>query len=201
MLNLSTTLDTISATASSMDRLIRLDAVLAGVEPASSRSIEGLKLGRLNSVLWERLDPQVETIVENAIDKLVKKGAIIKAVDAPELAEAIEQIAMPLVVAEAKRWWSEFLLRKCGLTLDTFTNKIASPDVAEVFTAVAADETSDEQLKDMRHSGCTKVKDMLAQAMDSLDMLVYPTVPIAAPALHTTEVNIGGTSHPLSSRF
>ncbi|MEL6467526.1 MAG: amidase family protein [Pseudomonadota bacterium] len=197
VLNLSTTLDTVSAAASSMERLIRLDAVLAGKRPASSRSLEGLKLGRLSSVFWELVNPQVGAIVKAAIERLLRGGATIRAVDAPDLAAAIQQTALPLVISEAKRWWSDFLLRECGLALDAFAERIASPDVAEVFRAVATDATTDTQLEELRHHGCAQVRDLLANAMEGLDALVYPTVPIAAPALHTTEISVNGVLHPL----
>lgn len=197
VLNLSTTLDTVSAAASSVDRLIRLDAVLAGAEPAPIRSLEGLKLGRLTSVFWERVDPQVEAIVEDSIDKLLGNGATIETVDAPELAAAIERIALPIVIAEAKRWWSDFLPRECGLTLDVFADKVASPDVTEVFQAVAMDDTTDAQLEDLRQDGCAHVRDLLTKAMEGLGLLVYPSVPIAAPALHTTEFHVNGKTYPL----
>ncbi len=197
VLNLSTTLDTVSAAASSIDRLIRLDAVLAGSEPASLGSLQGLRLGRLTSVFWENVDPRVGASVEGAIGRLLSQGTTIEPVEAPELAAAIEQTALPLVIAEAKRWWSGLLSRERGLTLDDFAKEIASPDVAEVFQAIASDTTTDAQLEDLRRHGCARIKDLLANAMQGLDALAYPSVPIAAPALHKTEVSVNGVSHPL----
>lgn len=197
VLNLSTTLDTVSAAASSVERLIRLDAVLADEEPASSPSLEGLKLGKLTSVFWEGLDPRVGTVVENAIEGLLSRGATIVSVEAANLAVAIESTALPLVMAEAKRWWSDFLVRECGMTLDGFAKKIASPDVAEAFQAVTTDATTDAQLEDMRNHGCTQVRHLLANAMDGLDALVYPSVPVAAPPLHTSVVEVHGESQAL----
>ncbi|WP_299988897.1 amidase family protein [uncultured Ruegeria sp.] len=197
VLNLSISLDTVSAMAPDMDRLTRLDSTLADDKPSEAMPLEGLRLGRVQSVFWDNVDTRVAGPVEAAIERLCAAGAVIETRDAPDLHQTMDAISLRIVIAEAKRWWMPFLERELQPDISDFADQIASPDVAGIFREIAADETTDSELQSMRTQGRDRVCEILETAMDGLDVLVYPTVPIAAPKLHTEEVQLNGKSHAL----
>ncbi|QPH53686.1 amidase family protein [Pontivivens ytuae] len=198
VLTLSSSLDTISAMAADVAGLTRLDAALAGGgEEAMPADLSGIRLGRIRDPFWMDLDGRVERRVEEALDLLRTAGATVEERDIGGITDAIEATALPLVVAEARRWWAPFLREKLQIALEDFPPRIASADVAEVFRAIASDTTDDATLEKLRRDGISRIRGLLEQALDGLDALVYPAVPIAAPPVGTTEVELNGTTHAL----
>lgn len=196
VLTLSPTLDTVTPMARSVDDLIRLDAVLAGGSVAEEQRPTTLRLGRVSGPFWSNLDPRVEARVCDTIDRLEAIGFTVETREA-DLSQAVDAVAIPLVIAETKRWWSAFLQEHLNTDIAGFAAKIASPDVAATFESVATNETSSEALAALQSQGCGRVAAQLAEAMEGFDALIYPTVPIAAPPLHAETVDLGGAVHPL----
>ncbi|WP_227268420.1 amidase family protein [Roseobacter weihaiensis] len=198
VLNLSPSLDTVSAMASDVASVAKLDAVLAGevlcLEPAG---LEGLRLGRIKDPFWTDLDTRVRYVADRMLDHLADGGAIVEDRVAPGLTDAVKAVAFPVVIAEVRRWWQPFLAKCLEMEFADLSERIASPDVADVFRAVATDERDDATLAELQGAGMERVRRVLSQSMEGLDGLIYPTVPIAAPPLGTTEVDIDGVVHPL----
>ncbi|MEM7489914.1 MAG: amidase family protein, partial [Pseudomonadota bacterium] len=198
VLTLSPTLDTVSAMARDVAAIGRLDAVLAADgDTAPPTDAATLRLGRIADPFWTDLDPRAAGAAEAAIDLLEAAGATVEDREAPGLRAAIEAVAMPLVIAEARRWWAPFVRDRLGLDLHAFAARIASPDVAAIFAMVAADKTEDAALDALSRDGAGRVASILAAATDGLDALVHPTVPVAAPPLGVVEVEIDGAMHPI----
>ncbi len=101
---LSVTHDSVGPIANSVDCCARIDAVLAGelYTPSALRSLRGTRLLKPDSLIWRELDPEVETSVNAAMEKLRYAGAEI--VEAP-LAPLDELFGRPgHIAAEALDW-------------------------------------------------------------------------------------------------
>jgi len=196
VLSLSPTLDTVTPMARDVSTLTRLDSILADAAPASKLPLDGLRLGVVTRPFWADLDPRVEAVAEAMLDRLRAAGVTIDTRDA-DMSQAIDAVAIPLVIAETKRWWENFLQNTLEIDIPSFAQTIASADVAETFLAASQDETSDDELAALQSGGCRRVAEELFAAMEGFDALVYPTVPISAPPLHSQTASIGGVEHPL----
>lgn len=198
VLLLSPSLDTVTPMARDVAALLRLDGALANdAAPVPRVSLDGIRLGRVADPFWSRLDPRVRAVVETAIERLCAAGATVEDRQAHGLAEAIDAVALPLVIAEARRWWTRFSRERLGIDLTDLPARIASPDVAGAFEEVVADRTDDAALAALQGAGMARVRDLLAEAMDGLDALIHPTVPVAAPPMGAESVEVEGTDHPL----
>ena len=197
VLTLSETVDAVAPMGRDVAAVARLDAVLSGEDGWEAVPLDGLRLGRLAAPFWADLDPDVEAAAEAALDRLRARGARVEDRDAPDLMPATAAVAVPLVIADARRWWAPFLRERLGLDIQAFASRIASPDVAGVFAGIAADATDDDALARMRGAGVDRVRAALRGAMDGLDLLVHPATPVPAPDLHATEVVVRGRTRQL----
>ena len=101
---LSVTHDSVGPIANSVDCCARIDAVLAGgvYTPSPRRLLRGVRMLKPNSLLWRELDPEVESSVNAAVEKLQDAG--VEIIEAP-LALIDELLGRPgLVAAEALDW-------------------------------------------------------------------------------------------------
>jgi aspartyl-tRNA(Asn)/glutamyl-tRNA(Gln) amidotransferase subunit A len=179
---LSASLDHVGPLARTVQDAAWLFAVLAGQPPAtvSPRPLAGLRLGRLVGYFAQPLEPAVETAVRTALERLASGGAVIStiAVDGAGIAETYRRI----VLAEGAHWHAPHL--------DARADRY-SPAVRTRFLdglRVTAVEFLAAQAH--RASLSSTVEAMAA----GHDALVLPTLPVVAPPLGSTTLNIGGTS-------
>ena len=101
---LSVSLDSVGPIANSVDCCSRIDAVLAGeiYAPSPMRSLRGVRLLKPVSLIWRELDPEVETSVNTATEKLRTAGAEIVETQLPLLDELFDRAGV--AGAEAYDW-------------------------------------------------------------------------------------------------
>ena len=101
---LSVTHDSVGPIANSVECCARIDAVLAGeiYTPKPQRSLKGVRLLKPNSLIWRDLDPEVETAVNWAVEKLRVAGAEIVEASVPAFDALFN--GTNVIAAEALDW-------------------------------------------------------------------------------------------------
>lgn len=168
---LSPSLDTPGLLARSIADLAFLFAAIDGgksVGPASS----GPRIGIIENVVWEEIDPAVAANTHAALTKLERAGAAVTSVHLPDLYRVLD------------------LFRRGGLAapeLRAFLDahhpeRIARLDPAVMARVVAADEVSASDYL-QRRALLAEAAGTASQIFEGVDLLVSPTVPISAPLL------------------
>ena len=199
MLNLSTTMDTATAMARTVDGLGLLDAVLAGeADDAVVADLSTLRLGVPRDPFWNQASAAVVALCDGVLARLGAAGVTLVEIDAPEIRALDDRISLPLVLHEAHGIWSR-IAGELGITLDDLAGRIASPDVAGVFGAIAAgSNVADDAYRAMLGVQVELKRVYAALFADHrLDGLVFPTTPITAPPGAPGEITIDGRATTL----
>ncbi len=186
---LSTTLDHGGPLASSVQDAAWLWAVMADLPPAivTPQPPATLRLRRLTAYFDAIVTPQVREPFEAALSALEAAGARIDPLEL-ERTDDIGRAYVDLVLPEAAHWHARFLDRRRALYSPTVHARIASGRDIPAVAYVAA--------RDVRRA----LRDVVDRALDGVDALVLPTLPIVAPPIGATDVTIKGTTEPIPIR-
>ena len=115
------------------DLMLFDDVVAADGSPLSSRTLSSVRLGIARGYFFERLDPEVERVTNDALQKLRDAGVEIVEAEVPGLARLVEEITGPVqihdVVPMVARYLEEF---DAGISFDELL-AMASADVKTDF--------------------------------------------------------------------
>jgi aspartyl-tRNA(Asn)/glutamyl-tRNA(Gln) amidotransferase subunit A len=189
-------------TRSAADAALLL-AVMSGRDPLDATSVSRpaedffaaamgkrrkLRLGWPKEHLWERIHPDVQRLVEAAAKMLVQGGGAIEEISLPALPAAVEA-ANAASIAEAR----------------------AFHELAGYYPARAAEYGEDvrkrlELADGLRAADYLKGRETIrrataefASALEGVDAIVAPTVPVVAPVFGAQSARIGGAEEPLRS--
>lgn len=131
---ISHTRDTPGPIANSLADIALLDAVLTGDHsPLPALRPTDLRLG-LPAYFWQDLDPQVQAIMQAALDTLRAAGVTLIAMDMPGLEASNAASGMPICLHEQKVDLIAYLQRyEVGVSFEDVVAQIASPDVKGIF--------------------------------------------------------------------
>ena len=183
---LSVSLDHIGPIAVNVSDAWTLFSVIAEAAPPrpSHLPAQGVRLGRLSGYFLEKLDAEVRSQFERAIERLRSAGVIVDDVDLgriPDLASTYVNVVLP----EAYAYHARALKEAPG----EFTKGVRAR--LEMGEAISRDEYVKAQ------SDRSLLKAAVDRALASCDALVLPTLPIPAPEIGATSVTIGDTAEPL----
>ena len=179
---LAPSLDHVGPLAHTVGDVAILLGILAGrvIGESSPRQKKHLRLGWPREYYWERLDDEVRRLAEAAAQSFERAGASIEEISLPRLYESVEP-STQVALAEARHLHES----------------------AGYFPALAADY-SEEVRKRLERGGeiraidylralevRTQVRADLDAALDRLDALLAPTVPVAAPRIGEERVRVG----------
>ena len=174
VLPLSPSLDSVGPLAWSVDCCVALHALMSGtgMQPLSRRDPRGLKLGLLHNLVLDDLDATVAASFDRARRLLSERGLTIVDVNFPPLNDLPNLNAKGgLAAAEAYAWHRRYL-RDRGHLYDprvrTRILKGAEQSAADYIDLVRA-----------RRALIAEAK----EAMNGLDGLIHPAVPMIAPPL------------------
>ena len=190
-------------TRSAADAALLL-AVMSGRDPLDATSVSRpaedffaaakgkrrkLRLGWPKEHLWERIHPDVQRLVEAAAKMLVQGGGAIEEISLPTLPAAVEA-ANSASIAEAR----------------------AFHELAGYFPARAAEYGEDvrkrlELADGLRAADYLKGRETIrrataefASALEGVDAIVAPTVPVVAPVFGAQSARIGGAEGTAAQR-
>ncbi len=169
-----------------LTRTVRDAAVVLGViagfdarDPATTKvpvpdytdgletGVDGLTLGVPTNYYFDAIDPQVETLVREAVAVLESNGATVREIEIP-FAEHIMALEFGLTVPEAAAY-HQSMLRARGEQYQ---------DDVRVFLEAGELMLASQYLKVLRVR--TLVKEAFRQAFEGIDAIVCPTLPITA---------------------
>ena len=199
VLNLSRTMDAVAVMTRSLDGLALLDAVLAAdAGTAAVPEPTELRLG-VPSQCWDRLAGDVLVGFEDAVDRFRAAGVVLHPADLADISAMNRDIDLPLVAHEVMDFWSRFAAHELGSELSVFALRLASPDVAERFAALARfpKQTADDYARLL--AGVRRLRDLYGGLFAELhlDALVFPTVPVTAPRVGATTVQLPSGEHDI----
>jgi aspartyl-tRNA(Asn)/glutamyl-tRNA(Gln) amidotransferase subunit A len=183
---LSTTLDHVGPIVRTVADAAAMHAVLARVAPRGLNPPppSTLRLGRLRGYFDELLDAGVRAAYEGALARVAAAGAIVLDVDVPH-APDIPAVYLHIVLPEAAAWHAPTLERcperytpNVRLRLEMGRYVLAE----DYLRALAARRTVAREIE---------------HALDGVDALVLPTLPIVAPVVGEETVAIGDRREPV----
>jgi len=189
---LTTTRDTISLMARSVNDLVLADQVIANDHRAGmSMQSTPLRLGLLTPFADGGLTPAVRTAFDTAVSLLQGAGVQIVKVDGSELRRLDAEAGLSLVMAEAYPLWRDYVARAHGTDFAAFADSLGSPDVRAVFRSLVPESgrVPDEVYQRIR----TVTLPRLRAAYDELfkdsgvDAFTFPTVVTTAPLIGEDE--------------
>ncbi len=156
-----------------------------------STSLRGIRLGVPRQYYFDRLDGEVASAVQKAIDQLRRLGAQVKPVTIPFLEEAAAA-AFILLISESASTLEKYLLTR---------PQDLGKDVRSRLALGAAVRVT-QYLRAQRFR--KKVQNHFAKAFETVDCLITPQLPITAPKIGQSHVSIGKTEEavpPALTRF
>ncbi len=163
---LAPTLDTVGFLSSTVAESAQAWSQLASINPAPV-TLSGLKIGVIERYVFDRVDPAIVRVIQEALALMEKRGAILKRLD-DALFDDCSAVGIPLVRSEAigfhKRWFPK--------RRDEY-----GADVAKSLDAA-------RQISAEEYLAALDKRRALARAaralFDDVDLLAGPTVPIGA---------------------
>jgi aspartyl-tRNA(Asn)/glutamyl-tRNA(Gln) amidotransferase subunit A len=183
---LSATLDHIGPLCRSVEDAAIVYDALRGNPRAAGKAIDprALKLGVPRDYFLALLDPQVSSTFESACERLRAAGAALQDVTIPH-ARDVAAIYLHIVLAEAAAYHANTLERRP----DDYTPNVRMR--LEMGRYVLAED----YVRAMR--GREMIRCEVDAALEGLDALLLPSVPIPAPKIGTPTVKIAGSEEPV----
>ncbi len=149
--------------------------------------VKGLRIGVLRSYFFERLDDEVRTAAEGAIETLRGLGAELRDLTIPGI-EAVIASLFGIVLVEAQAIHAEPLQGRPG---------DFGPDVATILSQPSPPASA--------VAASLRAKDALTVAMrrelEAVDLLLTPTTPLPAIPIGQETVRYGGAEEPAIAAF
>jgi aspartyl-tRNA(Asn)/glutamyl-tRNA(Gln) amidotransferase subunit A len=186
---LSRTLDHVGPLAGTVADTALVYRGLLGLQserPVAALPVAGLRLGVLRPYFCELLDDDVRSRFEEALARLREAGAHESEVEIPH-ARDIAGVYTPIVLAEAAAYHAG--------TLESRPEKYTPPVRQRLEAGQAVAPAEYRRALQRRERLWLEVN----AALDGLDALVLPTLPIPAPPLGAADVPIGDRREPIRS--
>ena len=199
---ISFTRDTPGPMARTVADVALLDAVIAGDEPVlRRRELSGVRLGVDRRNFFENLDPETETVMNEALDRLEDGGAELVEVELDGLQALNAAVGIPVAAFELGLALPRYLAENdTGVTLEELIAAISGPDVRALFALVVGPGA----IPDAVYLDAVRVQRPMLQILYrdaftrySLDALVFPTTPLPArPIGQDATVELNGEQVP-----
>ncbi|MDF1606887.1 amidase [Hoeflea sp. YIM 152468] len=171
---LSPSLDTPGLLCRTVEDLAYAFAALDGQERGqiAPQDLAGLRIGVIQNVVWDEIDPAIAANTEAALSTLERKGALVSRVTLPGVDAVLEIFRQGGLAASELR---SFMNSNCP-------ERIARLDPMVRARVEAADQISSTEYLRRRDVLANSGRDALS-VFDQCDVLVSPTVAISAPLL------------------
>lgn len=168
-----------------MDLAICMDALAAAPGTYTGALAGGprtdLRIGVPREYFWDHLDPEVRSAVLAAIRHLEGLGCRVQEVSMPLLAHS-QAILSPIISSEAAAWHEPWLKAR--------PQDYGGEVLARLQMGALLPATAYLQAQRLRQ----QFRDEFAAALSGVDVLAVPTVPVPAPPVGATAVDVGGTT-------
>ncbi len=160
------------------------EALSAAAPGSRARDLSSLRVGILRRYFMDLLDADVRLRFEEAIDRLRRAGARVVDVDVPH-ADAIATVYLHIQLPESSAYHATSLERAGHLYTPSIRLRL------EMGRYVLAEDHA--RARQGRHV----LRQEVDRALENVDVLALPTLPISAPALGQATVKLDGTELPV----
>ncbi|PRY44741.1 amidase family protein [Umezawaea tangerina] len=168
-----------------------LDELVTSVPGPAGGGVEGLRVGVPRS-RYEDVDPEVDEVSRRALSRLAEAGAVLVEVDVPDDLAVGAGPGIELVLYEAPR----LLVARLGRAFEEIVAGTASPDVRGLLELMLTSPIPAERYRAARAAGL-RLRRGYAEVFGGVDVLVGPTVPVAAPLIgEDAAIVLGGRAVP-----
>ncbi|MDP1633810.1 MAG: indoleacetamide hydrolase [Gallionellaceae bacterium] len=201
---ISHTRDTAGPMARTVADVALLDAVITGTKPPVAARLKGVRVGVARDYFFKNLDADTSAVIDGALAKLKKAGAIIVEVEMPGLGEINGAISFPVALYEAYDDLAAYLQRYVpGRKVEDLAKLMASPDVKGTYDGLViprklpAPENKAVDAKPIYEAAMAthrpKLIDLYRQTFKRhrLDVLAFPTTPTVAIAQNAEASSLG----------
>jgi Asp-tRNA(Asn)/Glu-tRNA(Gln) amidotransferase A subunit family amidase len=201
MITLSPTRDTSGIFAHTVEDVAEVDAVIMGESSLVALPAQQIRLGVPRPGFFSLLSTEVREATEKAIETFRAAGVTVIDTEVVDAHKVAEFAAFPIVAFETVEGFETYLKTLAepfrSLTLADVAAQVASPDVKAIMHNMLANPISRELYVEGLAAKDTLV-DAYATALaaDHLDALIYPTVPVTAPIIGETTVDVEGVALP-----
>jgi aspartyl-tRNA(Asn)/glutamyl-tRNA(Gln) amidotransferase subunit A len=144
------------------------------------RPVGGLTVGVPENFYFDRVDPEVASAVRNAAARCEQIGARVVSVRVPDVSE-LNTVARTVLLVEASALYEKYLCDREQIGADV----LALLDQGRLITG-----TEYANAQRLRKQFVTAFHALMA----SIDVLLTPTIPMTAPRIGQSRVEIGGAS-------
>lgn len=201
-LRLSQTRDTVGPMASNVADVALLDAVLSAEKNVLPKvAAKTLRLGVPRAYFYENLDPQVEQLMSEALERFAASGITLIEADLEGVGELNEAMSFPIVLYETAQLLPKHLIaHNIPLSPAEFVESITSPDVKQIIGDLLANPTTEEAYKEALHVLRPKLQALYKTyfATHQVDAVVFPTTPLPARPIEGSDetVTLNGEQVP-----
>ena len=196
-------LDTIGPMARTIADVALLHAAITGERVAAAPALNGVRIGVPQQPYWQDLEPEVERVAREALERLRAAGAVLVDVDTESYYPAATLLYRTLVMNGIKEDLRPYLANAgVKLRVEEVIAGIASKDTRTLFETARDLETPAAVIEEAR----TTLRQRLAGAYDEIFRahgivaIAYPTEPVVAPLikeggdLRDDEIELNGRS-------
>ena len=195
----SHTRDTIAPMARIVYDIDLMDRILVGRASTVTPSLADVRLGLPKAHFWSNLSPDVETLLNETIQRLQDAGCTFVEVQLPYLSELLERVA-PILQFEAVEDLRSYLQRAGTSTrLEDVIAEISSADVAAFYQAFLNSAKDRGTYLQALQVDRPQLQAVFAEAFrkTGADALCYPATPITAPLIGDDMLMLNGASVPV----
>jgi len=190
----SQTRDTAGPMARTVADCALIDEVVTGDGDRPQVKPDGLRIGIIR-YFWEELEPEIESIGRECLDRLKRAGITLVEADMPLVGELTRRASLPIGVLEHRGALSAYLAAAGSpLGFDDVMAAIASPDVGAFFAEMRS------RLREEDYQAAMNVHRPALQhafrdcfASNGLDAMLFPTSPVTPPRIADTRSPAAGT--------
>lgn len=156
----------------------------AGRTAPTAADVRTLRIGRPQGYLFDRLDEDVERLVNDAIDTLASTGAHVTGVDIPHAADT-PAVYLPLVLADGAEYHAHLLETQAG----DYTEPV------RIRLEMGRYVMAEDYVRALRLRA--RLRREVDAALAGVDVLALPSLAIPAPPLGAGSVPVKGGTEPV----
>jgi Asp-tRNA(Asn)/Glu-tRNA(Gln) amidotransferase A subunit family amidase len=191
---LSHTRDTAGPIARTVADVALLDSVITGTPLAVKASLTGLRLGLPREFFWVDLDPETESVMNEALKRLRDLGVVFIEANPPGLAD-LSRRAGNTIGYEMLRDIAAYLAAgHSSVTLDDVVKGIKSPDVIRAVERIHTNPADESVYSDAVNKYRPQLQQLYADyfTQNKVEAMFFPTTALPARPIGQDEVELNG---------
>ena len=179
-------LDTIGPMARTIADVALLHAAITQSAAPEATNLRGLRIGVPRKPYWEDIEPEVERVMKQALEKLRDAGVVFVDVDTEGYYPLATQVYRTLVMHGVKGDLRPYLLRAgAKVSIEQVVAGIASKDTKTLFETARDLDTPAAEIEQARTTARQQIHVAYQGLFRKHDIaaIIYPTEPVVAPLI------------------